>query len=288
MKLVTFDPSRLDVFLAANMEASRSRLVEVIDTGGVKVDGRVVRKASFRLEPGMTVEVEPPKDREPHNLEPVDLPLDIRYESEAMIVVNKARAIATHPAPSLKEPSLVNVLLHHFETLSTTGGPVRPGIVHRLDKDTTGLIMVAKTDYAHEHLSRQIQTRTAERRYLAWVKGVLDRDEFVVDAPIARDSKNRLRMTVHKDGKPARTQFSVVTKLAGMTLLEAKLETGRTHQVRVHLKAIGHPVIGDSVYGGGPGPLQLHAYKLRFIDPLSEEVVALDCESPSDFEAIVR
>lgn len=286
MKLVTSDPSRLDVFLAANLEASRSRLVEVIETGGVVVDGRVVRKASFRLEEGMVVEVEEPANREPQDLTPHDAPLDIRFENEAMLVVNKSRGIATHPAPTLKEPSLVNILLHHFESLSSAGGAIRPGIVHRLDKDTTGLIMVAKTDFAHEHLSKQIQARTAERRYLAWVKGALDREEFVVDAPINRDPKNRLRMTVHKDGKPARTLFKVISKLAGVTLLEGKLETGRTHQVRVHLKAIGHPVIGDPVYGGGPGPLQLHAYRLSFVDPATEGQVELECEPPEDFQKV--
>jgi 23S rRNA pseudouridine1911/1915/1917 synthase len=225
-----------------------------------------------------------PEDRIAHSLAPHEMPLEIVYETAAMLVVNKARGIATHPAPSLKEPSLVNALLARYAALSGVAGRIRPGIVHRLDKDTTGLIMVAKTDSAHRNLAKQIEHRTASRRYVAWVAGLIEREEFLIDAPIGRDPKNRTRMAVVQGGKDAITHCTVLGKSGTNTVVEAKLQTGRTHQIRVHLSAVGHAVIGDPIYGlPDEHPLQLHAYRLGFDDPTTGNRVELESPPPSNF-----
>lgn len=286
MKLVCGSPCRLDSFLAGELrDHSRTRLAELITSGAVTVDGKP-RKPSFRLEPGMSVELASlPQNRPAHDLTPAAIPIDVLFEDEHLLVVSKPRGMATHPAPSLREPSLVNALLARGQSLSETGGAFRPGIVHRLDKATTGLIVVAKTDAAHHALARQFADKTAGRAYLAWVQGEITQPELRIEAPIGRDPKNRTRMAVDPKGKPAATLVRVLKRTGATTLIECRLETGRTHQIRVHLAAIGHPVVGDAVYNRSPGehPLQLHAARLEFKHPQSGERLTFSIAPPADF-----
>jgi 23S rRNA pseudouridine1911/1915/1917 synthase len=279
---VTFtvdERERLDKFLARMLpEHSRTKLVKMIAGGEVRVEGAVAEKASMPLEPGMRVELPAPEDAPAHDLTPADIPLDVRYEDDLLLVVNKPRGLAVHPAPSLKEPSLVNALLARGGTLSETAGAFRPGIVHRLDKETTGLLVVAKTDAAHVALARQIEGRSAERRYLAVVAREVEPERFRIDSPIGRDPANRQRMAVHPRGKRAVTHVKKLARHEQGTLVAARLETGRTHQIRVHLAAVGHPVLGDTTYAPkewGEGPMQLHAAFLSFEHPTSGERLAI-------------
>jgi 23S rRNA pseudouridine1911/1915/1917 synthase len=266
-------------------EQSRTKISAWIKEGHVQVDSKV-RKPSFHLEPGMYIELEPIPQTPIHNLEPAKIPLDIRYEDEYLLVVNKQRGLATHPAPSLKEPSLVNALLARSQPLSSGTEPYRPGIVHRLDKDTTGLLLVAKNDHVHRLLAHQIQVKHVERHYTAYVWGFFDQKNFTVQAPIARHPKNRLLMTIDPHGKPAVTHFEILRELHQGTLLKAKLETGRTHQIRVHLSSIGHPIKGDRLYAKGDwaqGPLRLHAKTLKFCHPVTKQWIEITAEEPQDY-----
>lgn len=246
----------------------------------------VAEKPAFHLEPGMRVALEEPEATPPHDLTPADIPLEVLYEDNDLLVVNKPRGLASHPAASLKEPSLVNALLSRSHTLSTAGGDFRPGIVHRLDKETTGLMIVAKNDEAHVRLAKQIESKKAERRYLAVVAGEVDRERFVINAPMARDKRDRLKMAVDPLGKEAITHIKRIVRLEKGTLLAVRLETGRTHQIRVHLSAIGHPVLGDSLYTPkehAQGPLQLHAAYLGLIQPKTGAKIAVYAPPPDDF-----
>ena len=286
-KLTADRAERLDKFLADELpDFSRTRLTELIDSGEVQVDGRK-EKRSFKLEPGMTVSLSLPEDREAHDLTPADIPIQILYEDGDILVVSKPRGLATHPAPSLKEPSLVNALLGMKTELSGVGGTFRPGIVHRLDKDTTGVLLVAKSDAAHAHLAKQIEKRSAKREYLAIVAGDLriDGNAMRIEAPIGRDPRNRQRMALVKEGKPAITHVFVVRRVDSGTLIRCRLETGRTHQIRVHLSSIGHPVLGDAVYGprsNADMPMQLHAWRIEFED-LDGKRHEVSAEPPEDF-----
>lgn len=286
MRLTADRSERLDKFLARVLpDHSRTKLARLIDSGEVLVDGSA-QKPRFELRPGMEVVLDEPEDAAPHDLTPADIPLDIRYEDEHLLVVNKPRGLAAHPASSLKEPSLVNALLARSHALSTAGGEFRPGIVHRLDKETTGLMLVAKSDSAHVSLANQIERKSAERRYLAVVAGDLDQDRFTIEAPISRDKSNRLKMTVDYDGKPATTFVKRIARVPAGTLIGARLGTGRTHQIRVHLRAVGHPVLGDDLYAPKEyrqSPLQLHAAYLEFDHPVTEERITVTAEPPEDF-----
>ena len=250
------------------------------------VNGRP-QKPSFLLTPGDEVSVSELASSEPHpNLDPADIPLQIVFEDEHLLVVNKPRGLASHPAHTLKEPSLVNALLGRFSLSSGTAN-FRPGIVHRLDKDTTGLLVVAKTDQAHWNLSKQIASKSAERRYFAVVVGKLDQDSFRIDAPIMRDRTNRIKMAVDAKGKPAVTHVKRLGRVDEGDVVMIGLETGRTHQIRIHLRAIGHPVVGDPIYGNGRPvlPLQLHAAYLGFEHPVTGEMMSFYAPPPLDFVA---
>lgn len=276
---------RLDKFLARTLpDHSRTKLARLIDERGVCVNGKT-QKPSFLLTPGDTVEVTSPiQESVSHDLTPADIPVEIMYEDDQLLVVNKPRGLATHPAASLKEPSLVNALLGRGP-LSPGSAAYRPGIVHRLDRETTGLLLVAKTDSAHWKLARQIAAKTAERRYVAVVEGKLGDEPLRIDAPIGRDRKNRLRMAVDPLGKAAVTHVRRLGEVGEGTVVAVRLETGRTHQIRVHLKAIGHPVVGDVVYNSHRTglPLQLHAAYLSFDHPVSGERVCVYSAPPADF-----
>jgi 23S rRNA pseudouridine1911/1915/1917 synthase len=290
MELRVETPDRLDRFLAHQLpEFSRSKLVRQIMLGEVLVDGISTPKASHKLERGQVVTLEGPEDAAPHDLTPDPGFLDVAYEDDRLMVVNKPRGMAVHPAPTLKEPSLVNRLLARPGTLSKSAGEWRPGIVHRLDKDTTGLLLVAKDDEAHVFLAKQIEQKTAERRYYAVVAGYFEAEKLKIDAPIGRDPKNRMRMAVIPRGKHAVTHITRIKRLDVGTVVEAKLETGRTHQIRVHLMAVGHPVLGDAMYAPKEyrgWPLQLHARFLGFDHPDDGRRLEVIAEPPEDFLSI--
>ena len=242
---------RIDKFLSFhNSTLSRSFIQRLIDKGSITVSGKAV-KSSYKLRSGDYIKIEIP-ELEPLSVKPEPIPLDIVYEDESVIVINKPAGMVVHPAAGNYSGTLVNALLYHCKnTLSGIGGVERPGIVHRLDKDTSGLLMAAKSDFAHHHLSKQLKDRTIVRKYLALVRGDIKEDSKKIEMTIGRHVSDRKKMSVKtKKGRVAITEFNVIERFGNYTLLEVKLKTGRTHQIRVHLSAIGHPVAGDRVYGG--------------------------------------
>lgn len=305
---------RLDVFLAQRLpDVSRAQVQRWIEAGIVEMNGKPA-KPNMRLKAGDEIYLEPPAPP-PIEPQPEPIPLQVLYEDEHLAVVNKPRGMVSHPAPGAERGTLVNAALARFGRLSTVGAPERPGIVHRLDKDTTGLILIALTDTAHHALAEQIQRRLAERRYLALVWGVPRFERALVDAPIGRSESDRTRMSVKPplhdpNARPAVTEFELRENLLVCALLEARLHTGRTHQVRVHAAYAGHPVVGDPVYGAGHSATQygwkkadaralqelidrmggqaLHAYSLRFFHPVTQQEMHLTCEPPEDMLAIIR
>ncbi|MBS1721672.1 MAG: RluA family pseudouridine synthase [Armatimonadetes bacterium] len=289
MRLVAEGPERLDRFLARKLpDHSRSKLQRLIGEGLVQVGEKTAHKAGLELREGETVTVTEPVETAAHELTPVDIPLEVAYEDDDLLVVNKPRGLATHPAASLKEPTLVHALLARSHGLSQGAASYRPGIVHRLDKDTTGLILVAKTDMAHAGLASQIAEKSAVRVYVALVHGEPLDDDFTVDAPIGRHGSSPTLMAVRRAGKAAVTHVRVLQRLGDSTLVMCRLESGRTHQIRVHLSACNLPVVGDPLYGHPAhrhGPLQLHAVLLRFVHPRTGKPVSVYASPPADFMA---
>lgn len=280
---------RLDLLVAKHGGLSRTQSATLIANGTVRVNGGR-QKASYRGEAGDQVEVvvPPPPGRD---ILPEQIPLDIVYEDEHLLVVDKPAGMVVHPAPGNWTGTLVNALMGRGEPLAEGGGEDRAGLVHRLDKDTSGLLVVAKTDASHRILSSALAARQVTRRYVAVCWGHLDADTLTVDKPIARDPRDRTRMAIVQTGKVARTDFVRLARFDSVDLLRAHLHTGRTHQIRVHLSSVGHPVIGDDTYGGGGGrklaalpPRRhfLHAAWLRFRHPVSGEVVDLRSPLPDD------
>ena len=243
------EEGRLDAFLAARTGLSRTRVQRLMEEGRVTVDGRAPRKGE-RIRPGSRVEVRVP-DPEPVDILPEDIPLEILYEDAHLAVVNKPAGMVVHPAPGHRSGTMVNALMHHVRDLSGVGGRLRPGVVHRLDRDTSGLLVVAKTDDAHAGLAGALERREVSRIYVACAWGHLREDETVLEGPIGRDPRHRQRMAVVEGGRPARTRVRVRERWRRADLLDVALETGRTHQIRVHLAHVGHPVVGDAVYGAG-------------------------------------
>ena len=283
---------RLDAFLSADGALTRSQAARLIAEGRVRVNGKPAAK-SARLSGGETVTVDVPQLRETA-LPPQDIPLDVVYEDDDVIVVNKPTGLVVHPAPGHPDGTLVNALLHHCgDSLSGIGGEKRPGIVHRIDRDTSGLIIAAKNDAAHLALSAQLKDHSLSRTYECLVTGNMKQDSGTVDAPIGRSSADRKKMAVVPTGRRAVTHWEVVARYPGVTHLRCRLETGRTHQIRIHMAYIGHPILGDTVYGAKkpvPGLTGqcLHATGLRFVHPRTGEPVELHCPLPPEFTAMLQ
>ena len=284
---------RLDAFLASSLDGlTRSQATRLIESGEVAVNGRAVGK-SYKLAGGEDIAVTLPEP-EPVEAVPQDIPLDVVYEDADVIVVNKPSGMVVHPAPGHPDGTLVNALLYHCAgTLSGIGGALRPGIVHRIDRDTSGLIIAAKNDAAHQYLSAQLADHTLARTYECIVVGKLREDRGTVDAPIARHPADRKRMAVVAGGREAVTHWEVIARYPGYTHVRCRLETGRTHQIRVHMAYIGHPILGDTVYGAKkevPGLTGqcLHAVGLRFLHPRTHEVVELSCPLPEEFTRMLQ
>ena len=272
---------------------TRSAAQKLLERGAATLDGKPVRK-NDRPAPGQVVVVRLP-DLEPIDLIPQNIPLDIVYEDGDVVVVNKPVGLVVHPAPGHPDGTLANALLYHCgSSLSGINGELRPGIVHRIDRDTSGLIIAAKNDRAHLALAAQLQDHSLARTYEAVAVGGLKEDSGTVDAPIGRHPVDRKKMAVDpKNGRRAVTHWSVLARYPGYTHVECRLETGRTHQIRVHLSSIGHPLLGDAVYGAkkpvpGLAGQCLHARRLRFVHPATGEAVELECPLPDWFQEILR
>jgi len=285
------DCRRLDVFLSDNAGLTRNHAQKLIEQGCVYVDGSVVVKASADVKDGSVVKVDLPDDV-PLNIAPQNIPLDIVYQDDDLAVINKQQGLTVHPANGVYEGTLVNALLFHVKDLSGINGVLRPGIVHRLDKDTSGLLVVAKNDAAHVELQRQIQTKQCRRIYLALLEGVLKQDEGFVDQPIGRSKSDRKKMDVVADGRSAQTFYKVLRRYKNYSLVRFELKTGRTHQIRVHAKYLGHPVVGDKTYGyknckwNLNGQL-LHAETLIFTHPTTGEVMSFSAPLPDYFQKVL-
>lgn len=278
---------RIDKYLTNQLESmSRSKIQKLIDEGHVLVNGEII-KSNYKIEKGDEVEVSVP---EPETVDMVaeDIPIDILYEDTDIAVINKEQGMVVHPGAGNPNGTLVNALLFHMDDLSGINGEIRPGIVHRLDKDTSGALVIAKNDEAHVHLSEQLQDRTMKRTYWTIVHGVIPHEHGTIDAPIGRDPKNRQKFTVTNNGKEAVTHFKVLERFKQYTLVEVSLETGRTHQIRVHMDYIHFPVAGDETYGPkktleGKGQF-LHARSLEFIHPKTGENMKFEADIPEVFK----
>jgi 23S rRNA pseudouridine1911/1915/1917 synthase len=281
---------RIDKYLVKKVHLSRSQIQDLIDKGYIKVNGVTV-KSSYKVKPGdiINVIIPPPEDTD---IIPKDIPIQIIYEDNDLLVVNKPRGMVVHPAHGHYQDTLVNALLYKVKDLSGIGGEIRPGIVHRLDKDTTGLLVVAKNDFSHQKLSEQLKNRTLKRVYWALCEGEIPWDEKRVELPMARHPVYRKKMAIVYGGKISITNFKVLERFKGYTLVSASLETGRTHQVRLHLSHLGFPIVGDEIYGridkrfGIKGQL-LHAKEISFIHPRTSERMSFSAPLPSDFERVL-
>lgn len=289
----SYEGKRIDVFLSEQLGKTRSHVQKAIDDGYVSLNGKTVSK-SCKLKAGDEVTADFPEPKE-LSVEAQDIPLDVRYEDEDLLVVNKPRGMVVHPAPGNPDSTLVNALLKHCEGgLSGINGVIRPGIVHRIDKDTSGLLIVAKNDFAHNGLAEQIKEHSFTREYSAVVHGKPRENKGTVDAPLGRSDKDRKKMCVtDKNSKNAVTHYEVTEEMNGFSLLRLRLETGRTHQIRVHMAYIGHPVAGDPVYGPKNGVKSLggqclHAGKIGFVHPRTEEYIQVEAELPEYFESFLK
>ena len=279
----TGNGERLDVLLSQDGEISRSRAAQLIREGRVTVNGRAETRPALKAGNGDTVELDMPQAKLTET-EAQDIPLEILYQDEHLAVVVKPCGMVVHPAAGNEDGTLVNALLYHLDHLSGIGGEMRPGIVHRLDKDTSGLMLVAKEDKAHAALSRQLSDRQMEKHYRALVMGHMKEPEGVIEKPIGRSRNDRKKMAVEPDGRWAKTEWRVLREYPDRTLLDVHIITGRTHQIRVHMSSIGHPVLGDPLYGTRNMPkaerLMLHAYSLEFTHPITGERMRFTAPCP--------
>ena len=282
---------RLDVYLSERTDKTRSALAKAIEEGRVLLNGKIPAKTGVKVEIGDLIELDIPEPR-PISAKPQDIPIEILYEDADLVVVNKPQGMVTHPATGSPDGTLVNAVLHRVEDLSGINGEIRPGIVHRLDKDTSGVLVIAKNDAAHLSLSKQISEKSALRYYYALVVGKIAVEDGVIDKPIARSKKDRKKMAVDEGGRKAVTLYRVIERFPGYTLVECELRTGRTHQIRVHMKSIGHPVVGDPVYGKesalAPHGQLLHAHKLVLTHPTTGERMTFEAPVNECFAAALK
>ena len=284
---------RLDSFISeeCGLNLSRTMVKKLLDEEKILVNNKL-QKASYKPEIGDILTIDIPKPKE-IKLEAQDIPVPVVYEDNDIIVVNKPKGMVVHPANGNPDGTLVNAILAMCkDSLSGIGGEIRPGIVHRLDKDTSGLLIVAKNDLAHMNMSKQIQERKVAKKYIALVKGNVPEDEATIHMPIARSTKDRKKMAVDAKGKDAITHFKVLKRYGKYTLLELKIDTGRTHQIRVHMSYIGHPVVGDMVYSNGKNEFgvegqMLHAKSLEFKHPVTNKEMHLEAELPEYFKKVL-
>lgn len=284
---------RLDMYIAEEKkELSRTTIKRLLENGDILVNEKI-QKASYKPEAGDRIQINMPEVVET-KLVAQDIPVPVIYEDKDIIVVNKPKGMVVHPANGNPDGTLVNAILAMCkDSLSGIGGEIRPGIVHRLDKDTSGLLIIAKNDLAHMNMSKQIQDRKVIKKYIALVRGTVPENEATIDMPIARSQKDRKKMTVDKNGKEAVTHFKVLARYDKYTLLEMKIDTGRTHQIRVHMSYIGHPVIGDEVYSNGKNEFgvkgqMLHAKYLEFKHPITGKDIKLEAPLPEYFEEVLK
>lgn len=285
---------RLDKAISnIDTELSRMAIQRLIEEQKIRVNELIITKPSYKVYIGDKIQIEEVKAKE-INLKAEQLPVEVLYEDKDIIVVNKPKGMVVHPANGNPDGTLVNALMSICKgSLSGIGGEIRPGIVHRLDKDTSGVIVAAKNDKAHLNLSNQIKNREVKKTYIALVRGIVNENEATINMPIARSTKDRKKMAVNKNGKEAITHFKVLKRYENYTLLEVKIETGRTHQIRVHLAQIGYPIVGDIVYSNGKNPFNvvgqmLHAKKLEFRHPITNKVMKIEAGLPEYFEEILK
>lgn len=286
---------RIDVFIKENTEFSRNFISNNIENGYIKVNGNTILKSNYKMKLNDNVCIDEAVNKKELDVTPENLPLDIMYEDDDILIVNKERGMVVHPANGHKDGTLVNAIMFHCgDRLSSINGIIRPGIVHRIDKDTSGILCVCKNDYAHNDISMQFMNHTNVRKYRAIVKGNITKDTDTIETGISRDKKNRLRMTVSSEGKMAITKYKVLERFSLYTYVECELYTGRTHQIRVHMKSIGHPLLGDLLYGSVDKKFKnldgqiLHAYYLEITHPRTKERMKFESENPKYFKDILK
>ncbi len=281
------NPERLDLFLSRESGLTRAKIKNLLSDNKIFINGGTAEKAGILLKGGEKLEIALPEP-ESSELKPEAIPLDILYEDKDLLVINKPAGLVVHPAAGHWEGTLVNALIYHFNQLSSIY-PLRPGIVHRLDKDTSGLLLIAKSDKAHLQLSKQLKSREIKKDYAVIVHGRISQNEGIIDQPIGRHPKDRKKMAVvSSNGRDAVTRFKVLERFKNNTFLECRIETGRTHQIRVHLSNMGYPIIGDSLYGSKKDDLaarqMLHAWKIQLAHPITFQPVKFEAQLPDDFQ----
>ena len=289
-----FEGKRIDAYISSvDTQLSRTMIQKLIQEKNIKVNGKIV-KASYKVISGDEIEIEIPEPKE-INLKPQNIPLDVIYEDNDIIVINKPKGMVVHPANGNPDGTVVNAVMALCkDSLSGIGGEVRPGIVHRLDKNTSGIMIIAKNDKAHINLSEQLKNHEVKKTYIALVRGIINENEATINMPISRSKNDRKKMAVNRDGKNAITHFKVLGRYKNKyTLLKVNIETGRTHQIRVHLSHIGHPVIGDDVYSNGKNEWGisgqcLHAWKIEFNHPITKKKMELEAKIPEYLNRIIK
>ena len=283
---------RIDKYLGDTIsDLSREMIIKLIKDGEVLVNGKNV-KSSYKATENDEVLINIPEPKE-INIVPQNIPLNIVYEDQDILVINKQKGLVVHPGNGNEDGTLVNAIMAYCKKdLSGIGGVIRPGIVHRIDKDTSGILIIAKNDKAHLNISEQIKNHQVKKTYIALVRGIVKENEATINMPIGRSTKDRTKMAVDRNGKEAITHFSVIKRYEDMTLLKVRIETGRTHQIRVHLSHIGYPIIGDNVYSNGKNKFNvvgqmLHSYEIEFTHPTTGEKMALKAELPEYFKNII-
>ena len=286
------EPKRIDAYISENTDYSRTAVQRLIEENKIVVNGKI-EKSSYKVQNGDKIEIEEEQAKE-IELKAQDIPLEILYEDNDIIVVNKPKGMVVHPANGNPDGTLVNAIMSICkDSLSGIGGEIRPGIVHRLDKNTSGAIIIAKNDKAHINLSEQLKNHEIKKTYIALVRGIVKENNATINMPIGRSKKDRKKMAVDKNGKDAITHFKVLKRYSNCSLLEINIETGRTHQIRVHLSHIGYPIIGDDVYSNGKNKWNiegqcLHAKSLEFVHPITGEKMHIEADLPEYFQKILE